>query len=967
MKNTLIKLLFISTFLFSAIIASIAQDVPVISTEENPVWFKIKSACTDPVTLNGAYTGPADLTGYVLIDPGTAETRIHATNIDTGDDALWALVQSGEIVKLKNKSTGRYMTDSHSLNYTGELVEWDEYGQDQYWIRSGGNSTIVIWNNLVCDRLNVGVINSNTAFHFFNQSDAKNILSALIFSAQKLQTDLISVDPGFISGDSEAVSIFDAAITVAQAVYDTGTSDDFEVAIAALEIAINDFENSPVNPITVSTDVDVTWYYLVSAATNDYCRGKAMVHPGSESGSSFHFDEQRIDPAMLWKVTDNGNGGYGLGNRASGLYFGAVSGVSQAIPAATTPTSYLINYLSEVGQFSIHAEGEQPLHCQANGSVIVQWPGGANTPSAWYFKTVENVEQQIDVTDIDILQGPVSTGIGNKNVSSLIFTMTAEGFTGAPILDNIKFDLKGTSNIDDVSNLSLYYMGTDVRFRPDSHILLGKGIISTDTITVAPEEEFELEAGKQNFAVVIDVAEEAAEGNRLITRVLSAQLSGSEPVIVSDPAPEFPMTIFLSQSTLFSPGDYGSKYYRIPAIVTANDGSLVTATDKRNYHQGDLPADIDTYIRRSVDNGISWSEPLMIAGGNTSTGYGDPALILEKESGKIICIMAHDRGFFGSTPTNPIRITMSESSDNGITWTGPVDITSSLYGMDCDNSISRNWNGMFVASGRGLQLENGRLMFAVAVRGTSSGIDNYVIYSDDKGETWEINTNLVHQGGDEAKLAQRNNGDIVISIRNHGNREWNISSDNGITWGTSTMHTDLIDPNCNGEIMSYTSTLDGYEKNRMLHSLAYASNRSNVSMLLSYDEGQSFPVVKTVCPTPSAYSTFTVLADGTIGMYYEDGSIGGGYDMVYVRFSTEWLTDGEDIWENPVSVKPEFRDSELAFNVWSRDHKIVVEGLAENEWSVYSIYGKHVNPNASLKPGIYIVTSQHRSQKVIVL
>ena len=36
----------------------------------------------------------------------------------------------------------------------------------------------------------------------------------------------------------------------------------------------------------------------------------------------------------------------------------------------------------------------------------------------------------------------------------------------------------------------------------------------------------------------------------------------------------------ITRTVLYRPGDYGSSNYRIPAIITAKDGSLVVATTK---------------------------------------------------------------------------------------------------------------------------------------------------------------------------------------------------------------------------------------------------------------------------------------------------------------------------------------------------------------------------------------------------
>ena len=51
-------------------------------------------------------------------------------------------------------------------------------------------------------------------------------------------------------------------------------------------------------------------------------------------------------------------------------------------------------------------------------------------------------------------------------------------------------------------------------------------------------------------------------------------------------------TLF-TRTEIYHPGDYSSTNYRIPAVITAKDGSIVAVTDKRKYNEGDLPQDID--------------------------------------------------------------------------------------------------------------------------------------------------------------------------------------------------------------------------------------------------------------------------------------------------------------------------------------------------------------------------------------
>ena len=173
-------------------------------------------------------------------------------------------------------------------------------------------------------------------------------------------------------------------------------------------------------------------------------------------------------------------------------------------------------------------------------------------------------------------------------------------------------------------------------------------------------------------------------------------------------------------------------------------------------------------------------------------------------------------------------------------------------------------------------------------------LQNYAFYSDDEGQNWKVSNRAI-AGGDEAKVVELNNGEILMSSRTTGNRFWAKSSDGGINWGTKNAWTDLWGNACDGDIIRYTSTLDGQSKNRLLHTLPNDASRKNVTIFMSYDEGQTWPVKKTLCEGPSAYSSLTILADGTIGAYIEeDDTI--PYKMVFVRFSLNWLTNGAETY-----------------------------------------------------------------------
>lgn len=77
-------------------------------------------------------------------------------------------------------------------------------------------------------------------------------------------------------------------------------------------------------------------------------------------------------------------------------------------------------------------------------------------------------------------------------------------------------------------------------------------------------------------------------------------------------------------------------------------------------------------------------------------------------------------------------------------------------------------------------------MFVAAIReGYAQSLNNYVIYSDDNGDTWNI-SGKASTGGDEAKVVELTDGRILMSIRHGGARWYNISDDGGLTWNPTT-------------------------------------------------------------------------------------------------------------------------------------------------------------------------------------
>lgn len=369
---------------------------------------------------------------------------------------------------------------------------------------------------------------------------------------------------------------------------------------------------------------------------------------------------------------------------------------------------------------------------------------------------------------------------------------------------------------------------------------------------------------------------------RYLLLVLSALLMLSACKKEAESASEEP---FIESQRLYAPGNYGSANWRIPALLCLDDGTLLAVNDKRKYNESDLPEDIDIVCRRSTDMGKTWSEMLTIAEGTGyKHGYGDPALV-QCENGDVLCLFVGGNGLWTSTESNPQHSYVCRSTDRGQTWSEPEDITATLWGSQALNATCRNYKASFFGSGNGLRLKRGehkgRVMAAAAMcRKNAQTLDNFVIYSDDNGYTWHVSERAFSQG-DEAKLMELNDGQVLISVRRSGARGYNLSEDGGQTWGTQGLWNDMKTNACNGDMLRVNDTI-------ILHSLPNSMQRENVSLFTSNDEGQTWHSPVSLFEGPSVYSSLTLLPDGTIGAYIEQNP-NGACELWYYRFNLAWL------------------------------------------------------------------------------
>lgn len=512
-------------------------------------------------------------------------------------------------------------------------------------------------------------------------------------------------------------------------------------------------------------------------------------------------------------------------------------------------------------------------------------------------------------------------------------------------LQSIKLNLNGTTRIADVAEVKVYTSGLEDcannRFH-ESASLIGSCAPQSDDFIC--ELDGQLLNGINYLWLAVRVAYNAVEGNFIDMSCL--EITTSEGTYaVKNTSPSGKREIILARTTLLRPGDYNSTNYRIPAVITARNGDVVAVTDKRKYNNGDLPEDIDIVCNVSSDGGHTWTEPYTMAyGTGYGQGFGDCALALTNDENGIIAAFVGGPGFWGSTPTNPLRMYISRSNDNGMTWTEPEDITHQIYGAECDDPERKDWLGGFFGSGNGLLTSTGRIMFVVAMRENDSkeAVCNHAVYSDDNGLTWKV-SGRASVGGDEAKVTELVDGRILMSIRHGGNRWYNISEDGGQTWQTSTSEwTEINSTACNGDMIRYTSINNGDDKNRLLHSSPVGNSRKNVTIFVSYDEGESWPISRCIVPYNSAYSSLCILPDNTIGFYVEESYQGeGDYCTVFYNFSLKWLTKGEDEYVDVPEISDDIVNEVEIYPVPTSD-MININAANALNINVYNVNGQLV-------------------------
>ena len=756
----------------------------------------------------------------------------------------------------------------------------------------------------------------------------------------RLKTDWNSIDPAGCDKDGNTLSdnrgaIIDVTLEVAEA-----QEGYAEQLFNATTITDGEFAKG------------TAWYTLQIGANNFVI---------ADNGTANHIElseyiSDATDNAQLWAFVGDNTNGYKLYNKNTGTAkvlaapttMGSNTG-GNAFPilvdAAAVPAGYTDMWMftssSDLGEgetyFYMYEKGYPANKVNNRENKLAFWNGGADAGSTL------NIQ-------LGQVEYPVSTKTGEWTSSNAAGTWAA-GWKSASAPHAILQETQARNNIAGYNGDGDLQLYTCLANATVNGVFIATYSISTDSedymvagynfdfvssgandVTVTPNGGTAVTA---NSATAANVSVVNSEENALLnfdvtsTSNMFANTSNFYITLVRKaPAVEPSQEIFTTNK--------GGIPYRIPAIAMAKNGDLIAVADYR--HSG---ADIgvvnngriDLHARISKDNGANWAEKFAIVEGQGSSspdfmhvGFGDPCIVADRESDRVLVLScAGNVSFQSGTRNNHQNIARFYSEDNGATWSEPVDIADAIYAM-WDNSNHGPVMAMFVGSGKIHQSryvkvnDYYRLYCAVLLKNKNAAYTNFVLYSDDFGGTWDVlggvDTAPIPSGGDEPKVEELPNGNVVISSRINGGRDFNIftfTDKEAATgsWGTratsnaSNNGVVALGNSTNGEIMIMPAVRneDGEKVWIALQSLPFGSGRTNVGIY--YKELASSNDYNTPANFAkdwdgrhqstfigSAYSTMCFQKDSTIAFLYEESTHGADYTIVYKNYTLEQITDG---------------------------------------------------------------------------
>ncbi len=379
------------------------------------------------------------------------------------------------------------------------------------------------------------------------------------------------------------------------------------------------------------------------------------------------------------------------------------------------------------------------------------------------------------------------------------------------------------------------------------------------------------------------------------------------------------------QTVVWKAGEADLITYHAPGLMVSRAGTVFVWADGR-YDNPDDFGPHHMVLKRSDDGGRTF-------GANQYLGLSDNGEIFL--FGNMIQPRERDRLHFLYSQKDPddihhhVFIWHRHSDDDGRTWSPPRRIEQPLFKADAElaQRIKRGTAGdqfrdedpqlytrrqFYTGPGMAIQLTEdhpvapGRIVVPLlaiknrVAQPEQRGTGPAVMFSDDHGKTWQAGgvVPIANCYASESSIVELPDGTLLLNSRNDAKnandaseKRWiSRSDDGGMTWSRAVPDTSGIPPffRTHAGMIRLTPRSDGVD--RILFSFPNGDVREKMTVMMSNDAHQSWPVRKVVHPGPSYYSNMAE-HDGMVYLIY--GRDGGHKwrprDTVLARFNLALL------------------------------------------------------------------------------
>ncbi|MGI6814861.1 BNR-repeat neuraminidase N-terminal domain-containing protein [Bacteroides sp. KG123] len=500
---------------------------------------------------------------------------------------------------------------------------------------------------------------------------------------------------------------------------------------------------------------------------------------------------------------------------------------------------------------------------------------------------------------------------------NVLFKMRIEADAGKR-LDEVILNFGKEVKLSDIRSVKLYYGGTEALqnyakkpFAPVDYVsafAVGNTLAANLSYSILKAQvdepgsrvvlatEQTLFPGINYFWVSLQMKPQATLLNKVTAAIASVKVDGKQaPIQMATPEG----IVHRMGVGVRHAGDDGSAAFRIPGLATTNNGTLLGVYDVRYNNSADLQEHVDVGLSRSTDGGRTWEKMrLPLAFGETGglpaaqNGVGDPSILVDTRTNTVWVVaawthgMGNQRAWWSSHPgmdrSRTAQLVMAKSTDDGKTWSEPINITEQVK--------DPSWYFLLQGPGRGITMQDGTLVFPIQYIDSTRVPNAGIMYSKDRGNTWTIH-NHARTNTTEAQVAEVAPGVLMLNMRDNrgGSRAVSVTEDLGRTWTEHPSSRKALDePVCMASLISVKAKDNVLGKDLLLFSNPNTKKeRHHITIKASLDGGLTWlPENQLLLDEGESwgYSCLTMIDKETVGILYESS-------VAHMAFQSVKLTD----------------------------------------------------------------------------